>query len=114
MATELERLKEQLANAEKREAEAKARAEKAKNDLKEKKKAKQALEKKLATIASKKERAARTKRLIELGAFMESLIGGEADLEMLKHRTWSEQTIAYFAKWKLGYQEKQDQPKTEE
>lgn len=46
MATELERLKEQLANAEKREAEAKARAEKAKNDLKEKKKAKQALEKK--------------------------------------------------------------------
>ena len=85
MATQLDRLKEQLINAEKREKETKLRLE----------------ELKKVAIENKKARAARTKRLIEIGAYIEHLAGGEFDLEAYKSTTNKEKLIEYFSKWKV-------------
>ena len=85
MATQLDRLKEQLINAEKREKETKLRLEELKKVAREKIKAKQKTStKKLKILKTKKARAARTKRLIEIGAYIEHLAGGEFDLEAYK------------------------------
>jgi hypothetical protein len=101
MATQLDRLKEQLINAEKREKETKLRLEELKKVAREKIKAKQKLERKIKDIENKKARAARTKRLIEIGAYIEHLAGGEFDLEAYKSTTNKEKLIEYFSKWKV-------------
>lgn len=101
MATQLDRLKEQLINAEKREKETKLRLEELKKVAREKIKAKQKLARKIKDIESKKARAARTKRLIEIGAYIEHLAGGEFDLEAYKSTANKEKLIEYFSKWKV-------------
>ena len=67
----------------------------------EKAKAKQELERKIKALENKKARAARTKRLIEIGAYIEELTGGEFDLEAYKSTANKEKLIEYFSKWKV-------------
>lgn len=101
MANELDRLKGQLENAKKREQDAKERVAEMKKMAREKAKAKQELERKIKALENKKARAARTKRLIEIGAYIEHLAGGEFDLEDYKSTTNKEKLIEYFSKWKV-------------
>lgn len=101
MANELDRLKGQLENAKKREQDAKERVAEMKKLAREKAKAKQELERKIKALENKKARAARTKRLIEIGAYIEHLAGGEFDLEAYKSTTNKEKLIEYFSKWKV-------------
>lgn len=101
MANELDRLKGQLENAKKREQDAKERVAEMKKMAREKAKAKQELERKIKALENKKARAARTKRLIEIGAYIEYLAGGEFDLEAYKSTANKEKLIEYFSQWKV-------------
>ena len=101
MANELDRLKGQLENAKKREQDAKERVAEMKKMAREKAKAKQELERKIKALENKKARAARTKRLIEIGAYIEYLTGGEFDLENHKSNSNQENLKEHFSKWKV-------------
>lgn len=101
MANELDRLKGQLENAKKREQDAKERVAEMKKMARKKAKAKQELERKIKALENKKARAARTKRLIEIGAYIEYLTGGEFDLENHKSNSNQENLKEYFSKWKV-------------
>lgn len=101
MANELDRLKGQLENAKKREKDAKERVSEMKKIAREKAKAKQELERKIKALENKKARAARTKRLIEIGAYIEYLTGGEFDLENHKSNSNQENLKEYFSKWRV-------------
>ena len=80
MTTELERLEQQIINAKNKTQKSINALQNAKNIVKENQKKENELKRKIERLKTEKERKERTKRLIEIGAMIESIAGGELDL----------------------------------
>ena len=80
MTTELERLEQQIINAKNKTQKSINALQNAKNIVKENQKKENELKRKIERLKTEKERKERTKRLIESGAMIESIAGGELDL----------------------------------
>lgn len=85
MATELERLEQQLVNVKSKVKKSMDALQVAKDQAKQNKKREIELKRKIEKLESENQRKERTKRLIKAGAIIENIIGGKISLTKLEN-----------------------------